>query len=89
MPKNQKGKLQNVENYKTSKTTERQNIKCWILQNGAIQNVESYRTAKDKMTNPTERWNKKHWKYETSKIKSYIGLYMKIIYLYSATNWTI
>jgi hypothetical protein len=77
-------------NYRTSKiTTECRKTKCWIWQNGKVKNVESYRKVKDKTLNPTERRNTKHRKYKTSKIKGYIGLYVKIIYLYSATNWTI
>jgi hypothetical protein len=50
MAKKHKGDSQNNENYKTSKTTERQN-----LENGEIQNVESYRTAKEKTLKLTER----------------------------------
>ncbi len=57
-------KLQNGENYKTSKTKERQNKKCQILQNGERQNVESYRKAKDKTSilQNVERQNVKSYR---------------------------
>ncbi len=61
------GELQNSENYKTSKTSERLNTKSKIFQNGKRQNVESYRTAKDKILNLTERQNTKRQKYKTAK----------------------
>jgi hypothetical protein len=34
-------KLQNVESYRTSNLTKRQNTKCWILKNVKIQDVEN------------------------------------------------
>jgi hypothetical protein len=48
MSKEQKGELENGENYKTSKTPERRNTKHQILQNCKRQNIESYRTGKEK-----------------------------------------
>jgi hypothetical protein len=85
MAKEHKGKLQNGENYKTSKTTEWRNTKRQILQNGERQNVENWRMAKDEMLNLTERQNTKCQKYKTAKDPKRrkkigrIGLYMKTI----------
>jgi predicted patatin/cPLA2 family phospholipase len=85
MAKEHKGKLQNGENYITSKTTEWRNTKRQILQNGERQNVENCRMAKDKMLNLTERQiqnvkNTKRRKTLNGKKKiGRIGLYMKTI----------
>jgi hypothetical protein len=58
MAKECNGDIQNGENDKTLKSTERQNKKCWNLQYGKRQNVKI-----------TERQNIKRQKYRMAKYK--------------------